>query len=380
MTISELANAILRQDFDGLELSLPEDRLCPAVPVRFNYVRWLQQLLDCTVPSLDQSDADGTVTGLDIGTGASCIYSLLACASRPGWRMLATDIDTKSIFFARSNIDKNNMASRIQLRQTSVEGPLLDLGNDIIDFTICNPPFYESEDDMHAAYGSKEMPPSAVCTGSINEMICEGGDLGFATRILEESKQLRARVRWYSCMLCRLVSAKALVQRIKEAGITNFAVTNLRAGQKTVRWAVAWSFHGWRPDNNIARHGSLVVALLPLANERSIAAPGRSAEHIAQQVNSRMESLDLEWWASPDDGGIATAKNNVWSRSARRRGGRETYDKAAVIDQGTARLIVEITCSDGQAHLRWIFGHDVMLWESFSGMLRQALGQRRGLG
>jgi len=124
-----------------------------------------------------------------------------------------------------------------------------DLEIQIADFTMCNPPFFTSKTDMQATHLTKKRSPSAVCSGVDIEMITEGGDLGFVTRILEESRQLQTRVQWYSSMLGKLSTASRLVERLKEYGITNYAVTSLQAGNLTKRWAVAWSFGDMRPRN-----------------------------------------------------------------------------------------------------------------------------------
>lgn len=50
--------------------------------------------------------------GIDIGTGASCVYPLLA-AKLYGWTMLATEIDEDSIQYAQGNIYRNNLSSLI---------------------------------------------------------------------------------------------------------------------------------------------------------------------------------------------------------------------------------------------------------------------------
>lgn len=114
---------------------------------------------------------------------------------------------------------------------------------------MCNPPFFTSKTDMQATHLSKKRSPSAVCSGADVEMITEGGDFGFVLRILEESRQLQDRIQWYTSMLGKLSSATQLVEKLKEYGITNYAVTSLQAGNVTKRWAVAWSFRDMRPRN-----------------------------------------------------------------------------------------------------------------------------------
>lgn len=382
----QLTKTLLKTSFN-LTLSLPSDRLCPPVPVRWNYIRWLQDLLATTNSTYsDTHSPQRSVLGLDIGVGASCIYSLLACASSPGWRMLGSDVDQHSLDYARRNVEANDLQNRIKLALTATDSPLLPLdkmGVKELDFCMCNPPFYSSSSDMAAAYGSKAMPPSAVCTGSENEMICPGGDVGFVTRILEESLVLRSRVQWYTSMLGRLASVHQIISKLKEHNITNFAVTNLKAGQKTRRWAVAWSFQDFRPGNEVARHGELVQAILPFTTEWTIALPGLSGNEAAEKVNATMKDLSLKWhWRRELNAGIAFAKENVWSRAARRKRKFEQQHKSDVADDASedeeqeVAIAIKITCRDQEVHIRWLRGQDLTLWESFCGMLKRALGAR----
>lgn len=371
------------------------------MPVRWNYVRWLKDLLATSHPShTDTFNPTRPTTGLDIGVGASCIYSLLACASSPAWQMHGTDIDAHSLTHAQHNIDSNNLTKRIRLTRTKPSDPLIPLsklGVSRLDFVMCNPPFYSSEEDMSRAYYGKDLPPSAVCTGSTNEMICEGGDVGFVSRILEESLQLRERVQWYSSMLGRLASAQQLVAKLREHGISNFAVTNLKAGHKTRRWAVAWSFGDLRPANGVARHGELVQALLPTATEWTVAVSGAGFEEVDERVNAVLAELDLRWqWRAALHTGVAFARENVWSRSARRKrkfqqeakekvkegvdGAKDDEDdedeSSSEEEEEPIALAVKITCSPNRVDIRWLRGTDFTLWESFCGMLKRALGAR----
>jgi 23S rRNA (adenine1618-N6)-methyltransferase len=380
--------------------------LCPPVPVRWNYIRWLQDLLATTSPShTDTFNPNHAVVGVDVGVGASCIYSLLACASAPGWKMHGTDIDELSLEHAQKNVDANAkiVGGRIKLHRTTSEKdpliPLEKLGVEKLDFVMCNPPFYSSEADMASAYELKALSPSAVCTGSTNEMICEGGDIGFVERILEESLKLREKVRWYSCMLGRLASLQGFVAKLKEHGITNYAVTNLKAGRKTRRWAVAWSFGDLRPGNGVARHGEVVAAVVPMATEWTVSVGGAgdedaagSVEELGEKVDAVMKELDIRWqWRASIHTGVAFARENVWSRSARRkrkfqqqqkgekeaRGEEEAEgESSSSEDEEPVALAVKIVCGPGRVDIRWLRGTDFTLWESFCGMMKRALGAR----
>ncbi|GMS90843.1 hypothetical protein PENTCL1PPCAC_13018, partial [Pristionchus entomophagus] len=80
--VRALTRALLREDF-GLDVDLPAGSLCPRIPQRLNYLLWIEDVIVAS-----GLDGDG-VRGIDIGTGASCIYALLG-ARRFGWSFIAT--------------------------------------------------------------------------------------------------------------------------------------------------------------------------------------------------------------------------------------------------------------------------------------------------
>ncbi|RMZ17321.1 hypothetical protein D0860_00457 [Hortaea werneckii] len=383
---------LLKHDF-GLELQLPDDRLCPPVPVRWNYIRWIQELIDTTSDTYsDQYDPEREVKGLDIGVGASCIYGLLACKTRPRWLMAGIDIDAHSLQHARVNVESNNLSERIHLVQTDPNDPLIPLKQmqcETLDFVMTNPPFYDSMQDMQSSYTNKHAPPSAICTGSENEMICPGGNVGFVTRILDESLHLRDRVQWYTAMLGKMSSLQRIVSKLKENGVSNFAVTCLQAGHRTKRWAVAWSFRDFRPRNDVARHGDLVHAVLPSPTAQTIAVPMMSAEWAGNKVDATVKEIDVRWrWRAEIFTGVMETKGNVWSRAARRKkrfGGptegenvdvRMKNGDGAESDEGVEEevaLAVKIVCKTEEVKLRWLRGNDYVLFTSFCGMMKRAL-------
>ncbi|RMZ21018.1 hypothetical protein D0859_14970 [Hortaea werneckii] len=392
--VKQLTNSLLKHDF-GLELRLPDDRLCPPVPVRWNYIRWIQELIDTTSDTYsDQYDPGREVKGLDIGVGASCIYGLLACKTRPKWLMAGIDIDAHSLKHARANVESNHLADRIRLVQTDPNDPLIPLKQmqgETLDFVMTNPPFYDSMQDMQSSYTNKQAPPSAICTGSENEMICPGGDVGFVTRILDESLQLRDQVQWYTAMLGKMSSLQLIVSKLKENGVSNFAVTCLQAGHRTKRWAVAWSFRDFRPRNDVARHGELVHAVLPSPTAQTIAVPMMSAEWAGSKVDATLKEIDVRWlWRAEIFTGVMETKGNVWSRAARRKkrfagptegggdadvrmkngDGAETDEEE---DEEDVALAVKIVCKTEEVQLRWLKGNDYVLFTSFCGMMKRAL-------
>lgn len=254
VVLQALTRAILNSHFN-LTLNLPPDRLCPPIPNRWNYIAWIQALLDSTSPTYSTAyDPHRPITGLDIGTGASAIYTLLCLRSRPTWTMCATDVDKKSFDSAVRNLTVNGLVTRTRMLQTLPSDPLIPLrglGVERLDFTVCNPPFFGSDAEMAGSLAGegKSSVPSAVCTGAPVEMVCEGGDLGFVARIVEESFMLRERVGWYSSLLGKLSSAKTIVEMLKGKGVANWAVGCVETRGATKRWIVAWSFGDLRPRN-----------------------------------------------------------------------------------------------------------------------------------
>lgn len=173
--------------------------------------------------------------------------------------MLGTDIDSQNFSYANKNISANNLESRIRTRLNTAEDALISpevFNLETLDFVMCNPPFYSSAEDLAISSAGKSGPPSAVCTGAEVEMICPGGDAGFVLRMVEESRELKDTVRWYTSMLGKLSSVHQVIDRLKEIGINNWAVTLLRAGNKTRRWAVGWSYGDRRPSNVSGRRTS----------------------------------------------------------------------------------------------------------------------------
>ena len=395
-TLKALTAAILSADF-GLKIDLPDNRLCPPVPNRWNYVAWIQALVDSTSPDYsDQYDPSRKVTGLDIGTGASAIYTLLCLRTRPNWTMCCTDIDKKSFDSAARNLALNNMLTRTKMLQTMEPNaliPLKFLGVEKLDFTICNPPFFADETDMRSSIKGegKSWSPNAVCTGSDIEMVCPGGDLGFVTRMVEESLVLKEKVTWYSSMLGKMSSAKAIVDLLKKHRVTNWAVGCLEPGATTKRWVVAWSFGDYRPRNDVARMEAIANEYLPFPTSYKIPlAADQTLAYAKEIVNTNLASLDLRWdWNAEASTGVGVASQNVWQRAYRRQHEKKMKEKADAgkrIDDDLMRELggpqdvaiafrIRVLETDTVAEentrvlVEWLRGSDKVLWESLCGAI-----------
>ncbi|KAH9889603.1 hypothetical protein F4778DRAFT_383775 [Xylariomycetidae sp. FL2044] len=416
-SVMQLTKTLLKVDF-GLHIELPMDRLCPPVPNRHNYILWLKDLLDSSSPSYeDMYEPERSVMGLDIGTGASAIYPLLGCSQRSSWSFIATDVDGKSLEYARENVDMNELQDRIRLVERRVTDecliPLDELGIESLHFVMTNPPFYSSEAELLELARQKGRPPNSVCTGVSTEMVCDGGEIEFVRRIIRESLRLRERVQWYTSMLGKQSSLDALIRTLKAHEIDNYAVTSFRQGNKTRRWALGWSLINRRPRFSAARASAPAIgkSILPSLTEMTII--GSPVQHPISELHElrdaesalkhAMDGLDLlSWvWDEQRKRGMGFSNSNVWSRAYRRRKARErlmaketmqSSDNATEGSEGVSPSAKVTKCAFGFAvsinvqqldaedaatrvlvKARWLQGDDFAMFESFVGMLKKLI-------
>ncbi|ODN03484.1 Methyltransferase-like protein 16 [Orchesella cincta] len=236
-----LTKALLLEDFQ-LDVDIPENVLVPTVPLRLNYILWLEDLLSW---NNGFGKAGDEVCGIDVGTGATAIYALLA-TKKNQWRMVGSEIEPQSVMLARSNVTRNNLEKLIQIRHVKdsvLDQVLADSSPNQYDFTMCNPPFFGNEDETDSGTKTKKWrpEPSGAKTGTKNELIYAGGELEFIFKMIEESKKHQNSVRIFTTMVGIKRDFKELALKLKSVGVKNFASTEFAQG-KTMRWGLAWSF------------------------------------------------------------------------------------------------------------------------------------------
>ncbi|KAF0302207.1 U6 small nuclear RNA (adenine-(43)-N(6))-methyltransferase [Amphibalanus amphitrite] len=196
-----LTETLLKKDFQ-LDVQIPAGKLVPTLPNRLNYLLWLEDV----VGALQLPD-DQTVTGLDVGTGACAVYALLG--SRRGWHMIGTERDPDSLEAARRNVQKNGLDNQVKVLEaddTLLTGPLRAAGP--VHFTLCNPPFFDSDPADPEAPAPRRPPPPAASTGVLHEVSCPGGERAFVTQMIKESAALADRCRVFTTMLGHKSSTK----------------------------------------------------------------------------------------------------------------------------------------------------------------------------
>jgi len=232
-----LSCVLLKKDF-GLDVDIPKNKLIPTIPLRLNYILWIEDLL-----ALLQRTTD--IKGIDIGTGASCVYPLMA-AKKNQWSMLATEADKYSIDYAQKNIEKNGLEGLVGVIGVTTDKLLTEAvgDDDEFDFCMCNPPFFSSTQELHPFFKSRKQNrphPKNAFVASVNEVVSKGGEVEFIQKIINESKTLGSKIKVYTTMVGQKCHLPILKKSLREIKINSFAEAEFCQGN-TTRWGLAWTF------------------------------------------------------------------------------------------------------------------------------------------
>lgn len=102
----------------------------------------------------------------------------------------------------------------------------------VFDFSMCNPPFFKSEDDGFEKI-AKVLPPRNAATGHDSELKTEGGEMGFVTRMIEESVDIGDRIKIYTTMIGKKADLISLRQLLRSKNIKNMTWTEFCQGYTT---------------------------------------------------------------------------------------------------------------------------------------------------
>jgi 23S rRNA A1618 N6-methylase RlmF len=342
-----LTRAILMQHFRLKLPYLDEEHLCPPIPNRFFYLHWIHtRLLPRNMNEHNQLQVQRC--GLDLGSGASCIYSLLA-ARFFRWTMVTSEIDPQAVALARANAKANYLGHFITVLQvppswsqqqqrrqqqqppfdttttwsTTPGGPLqraldawqnqLEQGqNDAsyplsssprtFDFVMTNPPFYDNSilDEPMESSNARAGDGRARTNMTVSEGNYPGGEVGFVLEMLEDSllssrSSSSSSPVWYSSMLGKKSSLLKLHKiLIHVLGPAMVGLTEYGPGQYT-RWFLAWTFR--QPL------GTALEACVPSGSDQttieiddpSIRTPNAALEDVANRVVDYCASSPGGW-------------------------------------------------------------------------------------
>ncbi len=241
-------NAALLKHYYQIDFwDIPDGYLCPPIPGRVDYVHEIADLL--SESNKNTIPMGASVCGLDIGTGSNVIYPIIG-KSVYGWRFVGSDIDKTSIQSAK-HILKNNpeferyIDIRLQKKSQHIFSDIV-LNNEYFDFVICNPPFHSSQSE--AVLGSNRkiknlgIKESRLNFGGVNnELWCKGGELGFINRMINESRDYKFQVGWFTSLVSKKDNLFKIKGHLKKIGVKDFRVIKMFQGQKQSRF-IAWTF------------------------------------------------------------------------------------------------------------------------------------------
>jgi len=265
--VKMLNRAILMHHYGVKGWDIPAGYLCPPIPGRADYIHSVADLLaTCNKKNIP---AGPDVRVLDIGVGANLVYPLIGHAEY-GWSFLGVDIDEAALANAQAIIAKNpELAGDIELRHQAVWDNVytgLLRSGEVFDLSICNPPFHNSPDDVHAVSqrkwnnlnkpGAKQgaVEPRLNFGGGGSELWCNGGERAFVKRMIEQSCHIPKRVMWFTSLLSQGDNLPHIEAALKKAKVVESRIIPMAQGQKQSR-LIAWTFFGngerekWRKEH-----------------------------------------------------------------------------------------------------------------------------------
>ncbi len=241
--VKAINTALLFKYYNLTFWDFPDDNLCPPIPGRVDYIHYLADLLNA-------SGIHENVKVLDIGIGANCIYPLLGNAEY-NWQFIGTDIDKKSLDRAQIILKKNNLIEFIQLKQQTDSTQIFKgiiSESDKFSATICNPPFYRSQEDAMQAnarklegLGNRDDVKTRNFSGKQQELWYKGGEKAFIHTYLYESSMFKTNCFWYSTLVSKKENAESMYSSLKKLGATDIKTIPMHQGNKVTR-IVAWTF------------------------------------------------------------------------------------------------------------------------------------------
>lgn len=254
-----LNKAILNHYYGVTYWEFPDENLCPPIPGRADYIHHLADVL--TESNFGQVPDGNQIKGLDIGTGASCIYPLIG-ASEYGWKFVASDIDPISIQSAQRIIKSNSsfdkqIECRIQSNKQNIFDGIISK-DEKFDLTMCNPPFHASMDaamegslrKIKNLTGKRLKSPELNFAGNLNELVCEGGEFQFIAQMIRESEKYSNQVLWFSSLVSKQSHLNGIMRILENSAVAQFKTIPLGTSNKSSR-IVIWSFftkeeqHAW---------------------------------------------------------------------------------------------------------------------------------------
>ena len=245
-----LNKALLNYYYEVKNWDFPDENLCPAIPGRADYLHYIADLLGQS--NFGEIPTEEKITGLDIGTGATCIYPIIGVIEYE-WNFIASDIEEESIKSSKKIIEsnpnlKNQVICKVQPNpQAFFEGIINP--EDKLDFSMCNPPFHSSTEEAEKTSRRKVQnltrkkvgKPELNFAGIQNELITEGGEHTFIHQMINESEKFAKNFYWFSTLVSKQSNLKGIYKALNKVEATQIKTIPIGTSNKSSR-IIAWSF------------------------------------------------------------------------------------------------------------------------------------------
>jgi 23S rRNA (adenine1618-N6)-methyltransferase len=253
-----LNKAIIKHHYDIGFWDIPENYLCPPIPGRADYIHHIADLLKRN--NYGKVPTGSKIKCFDIGVGASCIYPIVGTVEY-GWSFVGSDIAPQAIASSKRIVESNpGLIEKVECKlQTNPKDFFYGIirKDEMIDLSICNPPFHASAEEAKAGSIRKlnnlklnEKPePVLNFGGHPNELWCDGGEEKFVRNMIRQSMKFAKSCFWFSCLISKESNLKIVYRTLKEVGATEVETLPTGQGNKTSR-IVAWTFLTLEEKNN----------------------------------------------------------------------------------------------------------------------------------
>jgi 23S rRNA (adenine1618-N6)-methyltransferase len=269
-----LNKALLKEYYEISNWDIPDGYLCPPIPGRADYIHYLSDLLtagkelpagsvDATsslVNSINDSSSVNSnpkvqavkgkiIRVFDVGVGANCIYPIIG-HQEYGWTFVGSEVDKKAVDAANNIISANpQLIGAITIKHQPNKKYLfkgLIKPGEFFDLTMCNPPFHASAEEA-AAGSNRKLHNLGKQKNVLNfggqhvELWCEGGEVGFIGRMINESIAFSKQVGWFTTLVSKSANLPFVYHALEKAGVKAVKTVEMAQGQKVSRF-VAWSY------------------------------------------------------------------------------------------------------------------------------------------
>ena len=248
--VKTLNKALLMHHYNIIHWEIPENYLCPPVPGRADYIHHIADVLGNS--NYGKIPVGNNIKCLDIGVGANCIYPIIG-VTEYDWTFIGSDIDPVAIESANKIIENNSsLKGKIEIRLQKnpwdcFYGSLRE--NEIIDLSICNPPFHASLEaaqsgtlrKLNNLNKKKTTKPTLNFGGQGSELWCKGGEGKFVQDMIFESRKFGDRCYWFSSLISKQTNLKGVYTALKKANAVEVKTIPMGQGNKISR-IVTWTF------------------------------------------------------------------------------------------------------------------------------------------